>query len=241
MKCSFTNDHYEYICKLIKKSPYRSIFFNDRYSKGEKILLLRHDIDQSPEKSLTLAEIEKKHGVKSTYFIWLTSPFYNIFENHYSKILYEIMSLGHQIGLHFDERSYNIKNGRELNYHVNMEVELIERYFQSKIYAVSMHKPSRWIIENDIKLDNYINTYSKKYLKDFKYISDSRMEWREQCICKTIESRIYNKLHVLIHPLSWSYKEISLDKKVIQFMAYKARKMDKDLSDNISVYERSFN
>ncbi|WP_025641284.1 polysaccharide deacetylase family protein [Schnuerera ultunensis] len=137
MKCSFTNDHYEYICKLIKKSPYRSIFFNDRYSKGEKILLLRHDIDQSPEKSLTLAEIEKKHGVKSTYFIWLTSPFYNIFENHYSKILYEIMSLGHQIGLHFDERSYN----------VNVNIRM------SKKWKITMYK--KWTMRPQNPLPYY--------------------------------------------------------------------------------------
>ncbi len=240
MKCSFTNSHYEYICKIISNSLYKSIFFNEEYDEKEKVLLLRHDIDQSLENSLALAKIEKNYGIKSTYFIWLTSPFYNIFEKKYSKIIYEIMSLGHQIGLHFDEKVYNIKDMDDLNYHISMEAELIERYFQIKIHAISMHKPSEKIIGGDIKLKDYINTYSKRYLSDFKYISDSRMEWREDCVCKTIKKNENNKLHVLIHPLSWSCENITLDRKIIQFIIYKMKKMDYDLSENISVYKRLF-
>ena len=100
------------------------------------------------------------------------------------------MSLGHQIGLHFDEKVYNIKNPKDLNYHINMEAELIEKYFNFEIYAVSMHKPSKWIIKDDIKLNNYINTYRKIYLEDFKYISDSRMEWRENVFAKQLKVKI---------------------------------------------------
>ena len=81
MKCSFTKDHYEDICKLILNSSYRNIF-NEKHSEKEKVLLLRHDMDQSLEISLVLAKIEKSYGIKSTYFIWLTSPFYNIFEKY---------------------------------------------------------------------------------------------------------------------------------------------------------------
>lgn len=79
MKCSFTMEHYKEICELISNSSYRSIFFDEAYDKEENVIILRHDVDQSLESSLELAKIEEEKGLKSVYFIWLTSPFYNNF------------------------------------------------------------------------------------------------------------------------------------------------------------------
>lgn len=240
MECGFTRDHYEEICKLISNSSYRCIFFNESYNEKERLLLLRHDVDQSLESSLELAKIEKENGLKSTYFIWLTSPFYNIFDKYYSSIILEILSLGHQIGLHFDERVYPIRDRQDLNNYVDLEVSLLEKYFNFIISAVSMHRPSKWILENDILLDNYINTYSTKYSEEFKYISDSRMEWKEKCICQIISEDKYNKLHILTHPMSWINKGDTLHQKIIQFIIKKTKKLDMELSNNISVYHRLF-
>ena len=240
MECNFTMDHYEYICSLISNSLYRNICFDENYCKDEKVIIIRHDVDQSLETSLKMAEIENRYGIKSTYFIWLTSPFYNIFEKSYSKIIYKIIGLGHKIGLHFDESSYDIKKVRDLNNYINLESTIIENYFNIKLSVVSMHKPSKWILENDLELNYYINTYSKEYIDEFKYISDSRMEWREECICNTIQNNKYDKIHLLIHPFSWDFEGKTLREKAIEYIIYKLKKIDFDLSDNISVYKRFF-
>lgn len=241
MECSFSIGHYEYICRLISNSFCRTIFFDEEYHKDEKVILLRHDVDQSLEASLKMAEIEKEYGIKATYFIWLTSPFYNIFEKFYADIIHKIISLGHQIGLHFDERRYDLVDVKDLNYYINLECEIIERYFKTKLSAVSMHKPSKNLLESDLKLDKYLNTYNKKYMSKFKYISDSRMEWRDQCVCKAIENSKYDKLHILVHPFSWVFEGATLNDKAVNYIDYKLIKMDFDLSDNISVYKRLFN
>lgn len=241
MNCNFTFKHYEEICNIIAKSQYKVRFFNNCSSDFKNILILRHDVDQSLEQSLKIAKIENKYNIKSTFFIWLRSSFYNIFEKKYLDIIYGIISLGHQIGLHFDESVYKIENGKELNKFIEKEINLIKTYFDINIYAVSMHRPPKWILDNDIQLKNYVNVYSKIYFKEFKYISDSRRQWKEGCICKKINTNKYNKLHILIHPFWWVDKDISFNKRMIDFIRDKVNKLETDLENNISVYKKNRN
>ena len=241
MNCNFTLKHYEEICNIIAKSQYKTCFFNNCSADYRNILILRHDIDQSLEQSIKIAAIENKYNIKSTFFLWLRSPFYNIFEKKYSDIVYQINNLGHQIGLHFDESVYKIDNEIDLNQYIEKEINLIKTYFSINIYAVSMHRPSKWILDNNIQLDNYINTYSKIYFKDFKYISDSRRQWKEGCICKKINTNNYSKLHVLIHPFWWVEKDISFDQIMSDFIKNKVNKLETDLENNISVYKKNRN
>ena len=159
MTCNFTLKHYEEICNKIAKSQYKVCFFNSWSSDFKNILILRHDVDQSLEQSIKIATIENNYNIKSTFFLWLRSPFYNIFEKKYSDIIYKISNLGHQIGLHFDENVYTIENEKNINKFIEKEINLVNTYFNINIYAISMHRPSKWLLNNDVKLDKYINTY----------------------------------------------------------------------------------
>ena len=241
MNCNFTLKHYEEICNVIAKSQYKVSFFNDCFLNFNNILVLRHDVDQSLEQSLKIAIIENRYDIKSTFFLWLKSPFYNIFEKKYTDIIYDIIKLDHQIGLHFDESIYKIENEKELNKFVGKEINLIKTYFNINIYAISMHKPSKWLLNNDVKLDKYINTYEKRFFKDFKYFSDSRRQWKEGCICNKIDVRKYNKLHILIHPFWWVDKDINFNERMSDFIRDKVNKLEIDLEKNISFYKKNRN
>ena len=241
MNCNFTLKHYEDICNIILKNQYKVCFFNDNLDNLENVLILRHDVDQSLDQSIKIAKIENKYNIKSTFFIWLRSPFYNIFEKKYSDIIYEIANLGHQIGLHFDESAYRIENEVDLNNYINKEANIIKGFFNIDIFAVSMHRPSKWILDNDIRFKKYINTYSKKYFEEFKYFSDSRRQWKEGCICNKININKYNKLHILIHPFWWIDKDISFNERMFDYIRDKVNKLETDLENNISVYKKNRN
>lgn len=241
MNCNFTLKHYEEICNIIAKSRYKICFFNDTLDKLENILILRYDVDQSLDQSIEMAKIENKYNIKSTFFIWLRSPFYNIFEKKYTDIIYNIIKLGHQIGLHFDESTYIIKNRINLNKFIEKEINLIKYYFNINIYAVSMHKPSKWILANDVKLEKYINTYEKRFFREFKYFSDSRRQWKEGYICDKIDVKKYDKLHILIHPFWWVEDDISFDERMSDFIKDRINKIGIDLGNNISIYKKSRN
>ena len=241
MTCNFTLKHYEEICNIIAKSQYKVCFFNDCFLNFNNILVLRHDVDQSLEQSLKIAIIENRYDIKSTFFLWLKSPFYNIFEKKYTDIIYNIIKLGHQIGLHFDESAYKIESEIDLNKFIEKETSLIRNYFNINIHAVSMHRPSRWILNNNIKFNNYINAYGKEFFEEFKYFSDSRRQWKEGCICKKIKTNKYNKLHILIHPFWWIDKDISFNERMFDYIRDKANKLETDLENNISVYKKNRN
>ncbi len=238
MNCNFTLKHYEEICNILAKSQYKICFFNDALDEIENILILRHDVDQSLEQSIKIATIENKYNIKSTFFLWLSSPFYNIFEKKYSDIVYQINNLGHQIGLHFDESSYKIENEIDLNNYIEKEINILESFFKTNIHAVSMHRPSKWILNNDIQLKKYINVYSKMYFEEFKYFSDSRRQWKKGCICKKININKYNKLHILIHPFWWTNNNVNLDKRMANFVKEKSSKIDLDLVNNIDIFKK---
>ena len=63
-------------------------------------------MDFSPERALELATIEHEMGVKSTYFLLMHSPFYNLFEKQNFEMFCKIRELGHDLALHFDFAFY---------------------------------------------------------------------------------------------------------------------------------------
>lgn len=201
--CSFTIKHYEDILRSIKSNNFVPIFFN-QINTYNKEILIRHDIDLDINSALALSRIEKKHGIKSTYFFWLTSPFYNIFDPDNKNKILEIIDLGHEIGLHFDENCYSINNNIELISQINLEKNILEKYLNIYIKIVSFHMPSKSLINNNITIGNIDNTYHCKYFKQFKYLSDSARNWREGCICKYLNNENYTKIQALFHPIWWN-------------------------------------
>lgn len=81
-----------------------------------------------------------------------------------------------------------------------------------------MHRPSKEFLEMNLEIPNVINSYQKKFFKDFKYVSDSRMFWREN-IEEIIEKDDYNKLHILTHPFWYSNNQNeSMKEKLISYI-----------------------
>jgi len=235
MSCGFSYDHYEEILIKIKEKGYVPTFFHEEM-EGKQIIM-RHDVDQSLVHAYETAKIEYRQGIKATYYIWLNAPFYNIFEKESIMIINDMIRMGHEIGLHFDETCYEIESEEMLNDLIEKEASLINAYYGIEIRSVSFHRPSKYVLDNDLKLRKFINTYGKKYFNDFKYVSDSRGIWREGCVCHLIDSMKYEKLQVLIHPVWWGKESLNSQDKIEKFAEYKTDKLYKDLGNNISVFK----
>ncbi len=213
---NFTYDGYIKLIDSLKNRDYQFCNYLN-YDEYDKLVIFRHDIDNSLNKAIEIARLEYKNDVKSTFFVLLSTNFYNVFSKESNEILKEIMYLGHDIGLHFDEKRYDISNAEELEYWINRESSILTYALDKEIEVVSMHRPSKWILENDIKFDGIINSYSKKFLSDFKYLSDSRMHWRED-VLGIIESEKYDKLHILTHSFWYSDRDGTIDERLMEFI-----------------------
>lgn len=177
--------------------------------KEEKTVILRHDIDESLKKAVVLSEIENKICGNATYFILLSTNFYNVHSKESRGYIESIIKNGGNIGLHFDETQYNIQTKNELEECVYAEADMLSRIIGSKVSVVSMHRPSGKFLSGNIEFTNIINSYSDVYFKDMKYLSDSRRCWRED-IDEIIAQDMYSRLHILTHPFWYSVREESL-------------------------------
>ena len=209
----FTYEGYEGLLNLLKENNYTFCnYFN--CDEQAKPVIFRHDIDHSLDKAIEIAKIEHKNGVRSTFFVLIVTDFYNALSKRSYEILKEIDGMGHEIGLHFNERRYAINDVKDLEENIRAEMTILGKVLNKPVKTVSMHIPSKWILENDIKFDGIVNSYSKKYLQDFKYLSDSQMHWREDVLSIIQENR-YGKLHILTHPVWYSKYKETLNEKFL--------------------------
>lgn len=235
----FTYESYRDLINRLKEKGYYFSNYSS-YNDFEKVVIIRHDVDEDVDKAYRLAQIEAEEGISSTFFILVSSPFYNVFEKKTRDMIKRIIALGHNIGLHFDEKNYlkeQIDNIDEFNRLVEFEGSILESVVGVKINSVSMHRPSENTLKNNYVFDKYTNTYSKEFFENFKYLSDSRMNWRED-IDGIIDSEEYNRLHILVHAFWYDNCERKIN-QVLKNFINKAR-MDRinSLNDNITNLEQ---
>ena len=184
----FTYYSYENLLALLGKSGYCFSSYHN-YNACERPVIIRHDIDLDIEKAVILAELENSLGVCSTYFVLLTSKFYNVLASDSVRLIKRIHSLGHEIGLHFDETQYEITNDRvRFKECVDNEISIMQRALGITIRCLSMHRPSCFVLENDLEFEGLVNSYSKEFFQEFNMYQDSRMNWRED-IFKVVSSK----------------------------------------------------
>ena len=155
----FTYRAYRNLLNKIKDCGYYFAFYNN-WINVTRSIILRHDIDYDVKKSVRLAEIENSEGVVSTYFVLVTSDFYNVFSKESYDGLMKILDYGHNIGLHFDEdRCPDCKgDAARVVDHIFYEAELLEQCIARKVSVVSMHRPSRALLEADVQIPRMINS-----------------------------------------------------------------------------------
>jgi hypothetical protein len=200
-----------------------------------KPVILRHDIDFDIGKALKLAKIEAEKQIQSTYFILLNTNFYNVFSSETNKTIKEISKLGHEIGLHFDETRYfdlgMVPSPDKLIPIIQKEAALLEQIIEQPITSVSMHRPSREVLDANISIPDIVNSYSQTFFKEFKYLSDSRHNWREDAEA-IVSSGQYERLHILIHPFWYTEEITSCRDKLFSFITSGNLSRYHDVNDN---------
>jgi hypothetical protein len=215
---------------LIRENGYSFSDFHNSH-KYEKACIIHHDVDFQVEEAVILSELENKIGLCSTYFILLRTDMYNLFSKRNISNLQNIQSQGHEIGLHFDEK-YIEDTSVDIRTAVKKEARILSEATGRDIRVVSMHRPSRKTLEADYDFGKIENACSRLFLKDHKYLSDSRRQWREDAEA-AIRSGLHKKLHIALHPNWYTEKEITLKESVCDFIDSASEERYVFLSENI--------
>lgn len=230
----FTYSSYRELLKLLSRNQY--VFSSyDNYTLSSKSVILRHDIDYSIEQSVRIARLEKELGVGSTYFVLLSSDFYNPASSQSYKSLHEIIKLGHRIGLHFDETAYNY-DVFPLEYYIRKEARILSDLLDVNINAFSLHRPNQRTIETKLAIPGLVNSYGEEFFHGFKYLSDSRRRWREP-VEEIIKSNEYLRLHILTHAFWYHDSDETIQETIQHFIHSAGRERIKSLKENISSLE----
>ena len=209
----FTYKAYCGLLKTLQDCGYQICNYHN-YELTSRCAILRHDIDNSLEKAMEFAVLEEQAGVASTYFVLLTSDFYNVASRGSLEKLHSIQKMGHEVGLHFDEKTYSACTAEETVQHILHEKKILSEILETEVTTVSMHRPSKATLDANLQIPGMVNSYGKTFFRDFKYLSDSRRRWREP-VEEIICSKQYSRLHILTHAF-WYYETIKTLRETVE-------------------------
>lgn len=99
----FAYKYWEKFCKELNEQNIHSVTAESVLAENKKeFLILKHDVEDKPQKALSLAKMEAQYGHRGTYYVqgFLLNP-----EN--INILKEIQQLGHEVSYHHDVMDAN--------------------------------------------------------------------------------------------------------------------------------------
>lgn len=168
-------------------------------------LFLRHDIDLDLNKALEMAMIENEHGVRATYMVMVNSPFYRVEETASRLILRRLVSLGHEVALHFDFATAEERNGHPERSSIESKIHSacgrLEATIEAEVQSISSHRPLPQLLRGPLIVAGRVNAYSKELMA--WYLSDSKGTWREGEPLPRLQHPDQPLLQLLIHPIWW--------------------------------------
>ena len=196
--------NYGDLIKSFQKMGYQTVSA-DIISPEKPHLLLRHDVDIELKYALEIAKIEKACNVHSTFFVLVTSDFYNALSEVSFLYMKEILDCGHQIGIHVDIGS--VERFADIEKKVIKEAQILSSFLSTDINTFSFHRPSsleRFRDYHQIEIDGFTNYYEPRLFESISYVSDSRGGWFHGHPLEKEEVKQRRALHLLTHPIWWS-------------------------------------
>lgn len=159
----FTLEKYKIFLETLKKS---GIAFS-----------LRHDVDLHPERSLEVAKIEATAGVKSVYYFRAVKESWN------ESIMQEIVSLGHEIGYHYESLTTSKGNMADAYEDFCRNLDTLRKI--APVCKICMHgsPKSRWDSRDLWKVYDYrklgliFEPYFDTDFNNTLYLTDTGRQW----------------------------------------------------------------
>lgn len=226
----FSKSCYKNLLTLISESGY--CLNNELSTLRSGDCFLRHDIDFSIDLALEIAIYENENSIKSSYFFMLSSNMYNLLSYDSVKKVKKIKELGHTISLHFDPDCYD-----DFLEGFKTEKLVFESVFGVKLKAVSIHRPGKFLDDNDVQLPDVIHTYESKFFKEIEYISDSAGSNPYNKVKSFLEKASHKPLQLLIHPVWWCEKSNSVTSTLNKWFEERNHFIRKEIALNCRTYK----
>jgi len=197
----FSLDGFRRLLQAGLDNVYAFVAFEDHEScDGDRVSLLRHDVDSDPGAALAMARVEAELGVVATYFFMLRSPLYNVFGRANHELVEAVLDLGHRLGLHYDP-GFEPRAGRTHTGEISVELDVLERMFGVRPGAVSFHQASQVPGGMEIEVHGAVKA---NMLPGYHFVADpNRSNWVLEAF-EFFRIGEHPKLQLLAHPMWWA-------------------------------------
>jgi hypothetical protein len=218
----FSYDYYRRVLRIIKENFKLYVVADAPQAIREegKRLIMRHDVDVSLHRALDLARVEGKAGVAATYMIIPNAPLYSIGDRKSVAILQDILSLGHEVGLHFDLSERDRKATVSLK-NVTDKIECACGQLElalggTQVRSISFHRPPAALLGGPLLVAGRVNAYGKEIFSA-GYLSDSKGMWRSGEPIPGLMKPGMNLVQLLTHPIWWGERHLSASERLEQY------------------------
>ncbi len=221
-------EEYEKILKYAKDNGYKLVslidWYNNYLNSQQKVMILRHDIDNDSSGAYSFYKVEKRLNARSSfYFRWKTMK---------NDIMWDMYNDGFEVSLHFETlasyaKKNNIRHESEITIDVlnkcrdilSKEIKRFKStYFEIKTICSHgdkrnrlLHTSNHVLTNKEFLLQNNIlfETYDKDIVSKFDaYISDSSIysnfEWQHSGSPYNMINQNKQTICLLTHPIHWN-------------------------------------
>lgn len=206
----FSFGDYKEIIRIIKSTGLQTDY--EHALSKDKFIIMRHDVEYSVERAYELAKVEESMDFTSNYFFQWTNNSYNILSRRNMDMIKDMHERGHNIGLHYALNG--LTDMEQVRKRIVQEMNILSEMFGFKITQFSVHRPSKDVLRENIKLPGIINAYQDEFFTfgenitedsqvAVKYLSDANHIWRYGY---PDEKNIlgHEKVQILTHPFAWT-------------------------------------
>jgi len=143
----------------------------------DRTIILRHDVDRLPKNALVIAKIEKRAGIKASYYFRIVKESYD--EN----IIKQIADLGHEIGYHYEDLSLCNGDYEAAIRHFELNLEKFRKIYPVKTICMHGSPLSKWDNRDLWKKYDYrdfeiiAEPYFDIDFNDVFYLTDTGRRW----------------------------------------------------------------
>lgn len=192
----------------------------------KRIIFLRHDVDIDPNRVLKLAEMENEFGIRATYMFLVSSQLYSLEDSAVRSVLDRLISINHEIGLHFDLDTHQRDDVRpgviSFERDITSDCCRLEGVTNMPVRSVSFHRPLPQLLRGPLRLAARVNAYATELM--VRYISDSRGQWREGEPLPKLLKPDSAVLQLLTHPIWWGDNDMSPEARLEAFFQNAVRR-----------------
>jgi hypothetical protein len=190
-------------------------------------VFLRHDIDISLPPALRMAAVEEEQGLRATYMVMVRSSLYDVGRADSRAILRQILSMGHEVGVHFDcPEELRQDQGRidDLESSILEDCRRLEDVVGTAVNSISFHRPISWLLRGPLLISGKVNAYAAGLME--WYLSDSKGNWREGEPRRLLSEKGNSVLQLLTHPIWWGEEHQPAAERLELFYLSQTRDME---------------